>query len=71
MSDNKQLCIALLRADSEGEVIALLKKNGYWDKSSLWRHYGDVENNWGQSGNQQSLAEAALAEKIVNSCTCA
>jgi hypothetical protein len=67
MSDSKQLCTDLLRADSEGEVISLLRKHGYWDKPALWRHYGDVENNWGQSGNQQSLAEAALAEKIVNS----
>ena len=67
MSGCKQLCAALLNADSEGEVITLLKKHGYWNKPALWRHYGDVENNWGQSGNQQSLAEAALAEKIVNS----
>ena len=67
MSDNKQLCSDLLHADSEGEIITLLKKHGYWDKPGLWRHYGDVENNWGQGGNQQSLAEAALAEKIVNS----
>jgi hypothetical protein len=47
-------------------VIGLLKAAGYWDDPAVWRHYGDVENNWGQSGNQQSLAEAALAEKIVN-----
>ena len=67
MSDNKQLCTDLLRADSEETVINILEKHGYWDKPELWRHYGDVENNWGQSGNQQSLAEAALAEKIVNS----
>lgn len=67
MSENQKLCTALLHADSEGEIITLLKKHGYWDKPALWRHYGDVENNWGQSGNQQSLAEAALAEKIVNS----
>lgn len=67
MSDNQGLCTALLHADSEGEIITLLKKHGYWDKPALWRHYGDVENNWGQSGNQQSLAEAAIAEKIVNS----
>ncbi len=64
---NQGLCQALLRADSENEVIEILKQHGYWDNSELWRHYGDVENNWGQSGNQQSLAEAALAEKIVNS----
>lgn len=67
MSVNQQLCEALLHADTEGEVITILKKYGYWDKRALWRNYGDIENNWGQSGNQQSLAEAALAEKIVNS----
>ena len=67
MSDNKQLCYDLLLADSEDEVVTILKKHGYWDKTALWRHYGDVENNWGQSANQQSRAEAALAEKIVNS----
>lgn len=67
MSDWKKLCVDLLRADTEGEVITLLKKHAFWEKPTFWRHYGDVENNWGQSGNQQSLAEAALAEKIVNS----
>lgn len=65
--DHQALCFELLRSESEQEVISLLEKKGYWDKPELWRHYGDVENNWGQSGNQQSLAEAALAEKIVNS----
>ena len=65
--DCKRLCEALLRADSEDAVIDLLHTAEYWDRPELWRHYGDVENNWGQGGNQQSLAEAALAEKIVNS----
>lgn len=63
----RDLGIALLHAETEDEVIALLKEQGYWDKPELWRHYGDLENNWGQGGNQQSLAEAALVEKIVNS----
>ena len=63
--DCKRLCEALLWADSEEAVVDLLREAGYWDRPELWRHYGDVENNWGQSGNQQSLAEAALAEKIV------
>jgi hypothetical protein len=63
----RDLCIALLQAETEDEVIGLLKKAGYWDQPALWRHYGDLENNWGQGGNQQSLAEAALVEKIVNS----
>ena len=65
--EHKPLCEALLKADSEASVIELLQRNGYWDRPEFWRHYGDVENNWGQGGNQQSLAEAALAEKIVNS----
>ena len=65
--DCRRLCENLLRAESEDAVIDLLREAGYWDRPELWRHYGDVENNWGQSGNQQSLAEAALAEKIVNS----
>lgn len=62
----QQLCEALMHAETEKDVIDLLHDAGYWDKPELWRYYGDVENNWGQSGNQQSLAEAALAEKVVN-----
>lgn len=65
--ESKLLCEALLNADDEDSVINLLGQAGYWGRDELWRHYGDVENNWGQGGNQQSLAEAALAEKIVNS----
>lgn len=67
LPDYQELCQALIRADTEDDVIKLLCTAGYWDRPELWRHYGDVENNWGQGGNQQSLAEAALAEKIVNS----
>src|ERR1051325_8330978 len=63
----RDLCIALLKAESEDEVIQLLTGAGFWDDHTVWRHYGDLENNWGQGGNQQSLAEAALVEKIVNS----
>jgi hypothetical protein len=63
----RDLCIALLHADTEADVVGLLKEAGLWDQPALWRHYGDLENNWGQGGNQQSLAEAALAEKLVNS----
>ncbi len=63
----RDLCLSLLRAETEDEVVEFLKKIGYWDNPAVWRYYGDVENNWGQGGNQQSLAEAALVEKIVNS----
>jgi hypothetical protein len=63
----RDLCVNLLRAETEDEVIDLLRKANYWERPAVWRHYGDVENNWGQGGNQQSLAEAALVEKVVNS----
>ena len=63
----RDLCLALLHAEIESEVIEVLKTAGYWENPAAWRYYGDVENNWGQSGNQQSLAEAALVEKLVNS----
>src|SRR5713226_3728080 len=65
--DPRKFCESLLRADTEAATIEILKRAGYWDDPACWRYYGDVENNWGQSGNQQSLAEAALAEKLVNS----
>ena len=67
MNDERRLCADLLHADSGEEVIDILKGKGLRGDANLWRYYGDIENNWGQSCNQQSLAEAALAEKIVNS----
>lgn len=64
--DVKALCDDLLRADSEAEVIALLQKAGYWDDGSCWRYYGDKPENWATVGNQQSRAEQALIEKLMN-----
>lgn len=63
---NKRLALALLHADSEDEVITILKKAGYWDDRRCWRLYGDKEGNFAQAGNQQSLPEAAFVEKIIN-----
>lgn len=65
--DNRRLAEELARAESEKEVIQILKKYGYWDNSQYWRAFGDNENNWSTIGNQQSEAEPALVEKIVNS----
>lgn len=62
-----ELCLALIHADSENEVVDLLRDQGYWDRDDVWRHYGGIENNWATIGNQQSRPEAALVEKIVNS----
>ena len=66
MMDTADLCMKLMRADTEDEVVDLLKRENFWDCDECWRPIGDVENNFGQIGNQQSDAIAALAEKIVN-----
>jgi len=66
--DIKKLALALLRADTEDDVVRILKEAGLWDNRDVWRLYGDKEGNFAQAGNQQSLPEAALVEKIVNSC---
>jgi len=66
--DTKKLALDLLRADAEKDVKRILKNAGLWDNRDLWRLYGDKEGNFAQVGNQQSLPEAALVEKVVNSC---
>src|SRR5204862_6802195 len=62
------LCMRLLRADTENDVIEILKNAGFWDNTDAWRLYGDKEGNFAQAGNQQALPEAAFVEKIVNCC---
>lgn len=62
-----QLLDKLLRVDTEAEVIAILKAEGYWDDHTVWRFYGDQPENWATVGNQQSRAEQALIEKAMNS----
>ena len=66
MSTPQQLCLNLLHADTEEEVIAILKAAGYWEAPDVWRLFGDRENNFSTIGNQQSRPEAALTEKVVN-----
>lgn len=65
--DVRELCISLLKSDSEEEVVELLRAAGYWDDRDAWRYFGDVENNWSTIGNQQSSPYASLVEKLVNS----
>lgn len=66
-SAKRTLCKNLLYAESEREVIDLLKNAGYWDDDSVWRNFGDIENNWAQIGIQQAHPVAAMVEKLVNS----
>ncbi len=61
------LCRALMRADTEAQVIEVLTDAGYWDDSRAWRLFSDSENNYSSIGNQQADAIAAFVEKIINS----
>ena len=66
-NDNRKLCLNLLSAESEEAVIGFLKCTGYWNDDTVWRPFGDNENNWSQIGNQQGHPVAAMVEKLVNS----
>ena len=63
---NEKLCLCLMRADTEDEVVTLLRAAGYWENDRYWRYFGDTDNNFGSIGNQQREPVAALIEKIVN-----
>ena len=63
----QELCLALVHADSPGEVITILSEASYWDDGDVWRDLGDNENNYSVVGAQQSDPIAALVEKLVNS----
>jgi hypothetical protein len=58
--DAQNLCWDLTQADSEEEVIQILKKHAFWDDPSVWRFYGDRARNWATVGGQQSKPDHAL-----------
>jgi hypothetical protein len=66
-AQTKELCLALMKADSEDAVVGLLTEAGYWDMQAYWRFYGDRETNFNSAGNQQAKPDSALVEKIINS----
>jgi hypothetical protein len=63
----EKLCISLVKAESEQEVVSLLEKTGIWYNDRNWTFFGKNENNFSTVGNQASFPETAIAEKIVNS----
>ena len=63
----KQLCLDLIHADTEERAVDLLRQAGYWDNTKYWRWLGDQEFNYSSVGNQQSRAEQAIIEKLINS----
>lgn len=62
-----ELAIQLACAESEDEVVSILAENHLWKSLNNWVPFGDNENNFSTIGNQQSKADAALVEKMVNS----
>lgn len=66
MINPQDLCLQLIAADKEEQVVALLEQAGYWDNHESWRDLGDMENNFSTAGAQQSDPVAALVEKLVN-----
>lgn len=65
-SNYRELCLRLMKADTEADAVTILKSAGFWDDPNCWRLFGDRENNFSTIGNQQSRPEAALTEKVVN-----
>jgi hypothetical protein len=63
--DAKQMCLDLIYADDESEVLRILERHGLDDPAG-WVPLGGIENNLSIVGNQQSSATAALVEKLVN-----
>ena len=65
--DMRRFALELVKADSESEVIAILKQAGYWNDASSWLEYGGNSQNLSIIGNQQSRGDNALVEKLINS----
>ncbi len=65
--ESKKLCLDLAQAESEQDVIAVLKKAHLWDQESNWKEMDESTGNWSTIGNQQSAPDTALVEKIINS----
>jgi len=64
--DYHNLCLSLADAETEKEVINILKSAGYWDDPKYWKYFGGIEDNWSTIGNQQSSPAYALVEKLIN-----
>lgn len=63
----EKLCHELLYAATEAEVLEALDRRHLWASREAWVPFGQMPNNRGVVGNQQSAPVAALVEKLVNS----
>lgn len=63
----KELCLALLKAETEEKVDAILQEAGYFDHNPQdWLPLGGDDNNWSTVGNQNTNPTGALVEKLIN-----
>ena len=63
----KNLSILLAQAESEEEVVSILKDTHLWEDPTVWVDFDKNPNNFATIGNQQSSPDSALVEKIINS----
>ena len=64
---DKTLCVELMHAETESEIIAALEEARLWGDAEAWHPFGGMRNNFSTIGNQQGEPVAALVEKLVNS----
>ena len=65
--NNRELCEALITADSEEDVLKILEGRGLWDSQESWRPLGGSANNYGTVNNQSGDALGAFVELLINS----
>lgn len=47
----KDLCVSLAKAESESEVVSILRNVHLWDDQSAWIDYDNNPNNFSTIGN--------------------
>ena len=65
-SDFLTLALRLAKAESEDEVVTILKQCGLWEDNDQWYPVGNSHGNFSTIGNQQAKAESALTQNIIN-----
>lgn len=63
----KSLALQLVHADTEKQVVKILQRYRLWEDDSAWKEINESAGNWSTIGSQQSSADAALVEKLINS----
>jgi hypothetical protein len=62
----KKLALSLAKSGTEEEAVKVLIEAGLWDNNEAWEDFDGSSGNWSTIGNQQSEADSALVEKIIN-----